>query len=310
MVLCRMSDTVETLGAEDDQVVPFALENRPVRGRMVRLGPVLDDILHAHDYPEPVAALLGEAVLIAILAGSSLKFDGRLIIQVSGDGPVSLVLADYSTTGGVRGYARYDEQALQNLKGLSPDLGQLVGKGRFALTIDPGAAAERYQGVVALEGASLSDSAVRYFASSEQVPTRLNATIARLTHGDGTQSWRGGGAILQLIAGQSGSGDASNEDWDHASALFDTISADELTDPQLSAGTLLYRLFHEDGVRIFETSSLHKRCPCTPDYLKSILSQFPPEEHDSMTEEDGRIRMTCAFCSKDFFFSPSEISCK
>jgi molecular chaperone Hsp33 len=303
-----MTDAIESLGATDDQVLPFALENRPIRGRVVRMGPVLDDILHAHDYPDPVAHLLGEAVLIAILAGSSLKFEGRLIIQASGDGPVSLVLVDYSTTGGVRGYARYDEAALVKLDGMTPDLGQLMGKGRFALTIDPGDAAERYQGVVALKGKDLATSAIGYFASSEQLPTHLHATIARLTNADGTKSWRGGGAIMQLIAGQSGDDEAKDEQWDHVSALFETISADELTDPQLSAGTLLYRLFHEDGVRIFEGAPLHKRCPCTPDYLRSVLSQFPKEEHDSMTEEDGRIRMTCAFCSKDFFFTPEEIS--
>jgi molecular chaperone Hsp33 len=292
----------------DDSVLPFALENLPVRGRMVRLGPVLDDILHAHDYPDPVAGLLGEAVLIAILAGSSLKFDGRLIIQASGDGPVSLVLADYSSTGGVRGYARYDANALEKLHDHTPDLDQLMGKGRFALTIDPGASEKRYQGVVALAGSRLSDSAISYFDSSEQVPTRLNATLARLTNAQGVKSWRGGGAIMQLIAGQGDADDTRDEDWDHARALFDTISADELTDPQLRSEDLLFRLFHEDGVRVFDPAELHKRCPCTPDYLRSILSQFPKEEHADMTEPDGRIRMTCAFCSKDFFFSPDEIS--
>ncbi len=294
---------------KDDVVIPFALENRPVRGRVVRLGAVLDDILGAHDYPDAVASLLGEAVLIAALAGSSLKFDGRLIIQVNGDGPVSFVLADYSTTGGVRGYARFDAEALTRLDGMIPDLGQLMGKGRFTLTIDPKSSGETYQGVVALAGARLSDSALSYFTSSEQIPTRLNASMARLTNADGKKTWRGGGAIMQLIAGQSDA-DAANAAWDHAGALFETISADELTDPQLSTDTLLYRLFHEDGARIFDPIALHKRCPCTPDYLRSILSQFPPEEHDSMTEDDGRIRMTCAFCSKDFFFKPEEISSK
>ncbi len=299
-----MIPEAQNVGTEDDSVLPFALEARPVRGRMVRLGPVLNEILGAHDYPEPVACLLGEAVLIAILAGSSLKFDGRLTVQASGDGPVSLVLANFSTTGGVRGYARFDQDALAKLAGRNVDLGQLMGKGRFALTIDPGEAAERYQGVTPLSGANLTTSALGYFTSSEQVPTRLNANIARLTGPDGVQSWRGGGAIMQLIAGQNG----DDEDWEYASALFETISADELTDPQLVAGTLLYRLFHEDGVRVFDPLSVHKRCPCTPDYLRSVLSQFPKEEHDDMTEVDGRIRMTCAFCSKDFFFNPEEIS--
>ncbi len=299
-----MSVEAESLGTEDDSVLPFALETRPVRGRMVRLGPVLDNILSAHDYPDPVARLLGEAVLIAIMAGSSLKFDGHLTVQASGDGPVSLVLANYSTTGGVRGYARFDAKLLEKLRDINTDLGQLMGKGRFALTIDPGSAAERYQGVTALTGTSLSTSALSYFTSSEQVPTRISANIARLTNPDGVRSWRGGGAIMQLIAGQ-GDGD---EDWEHAGVLFETISADELTDPQLSAGKLLYRLFHEDGVRIFDPKALYKRCPCTPDYLRSILSQFPEEEHEGMTEGDGRIRMTCAFCSKDFFFQPDELA--
>lgn len=296
------------LGAQDDQVLPFALEKRPMRGRMVRLGPVLDDILAAHDYPDPVAGLLGEAVLIAILAGSSLKFDGRLIIQISGDGPVSLILADYATTGGVRGYARFDPDAVHKLAGQTPDLGQLMGKGRFVLTIDPGVSAEQYQGVVALDGAQLSDSAMHYFASSEQIPTRLKVCVARLTDANGQQRWRGGGAIMQSIAGQNETGQSG--DWEHACALFDTIAADELTDPHVSAGTLLFRLFHEDGVRIFDPADIHKRCPCTPEYLRSILAQFPDEEHQGMTEEDGRIRMTCAFCSKDFFFTPEESASK
>ncbi len=301
-----MHESPVDLGNEDDSALPFAVENRPVRGRLVRLGPVLDDILSAHDYPDAIAMLLGEAVLVSILAGSSLKFDGRLTIQASGDGPVSLILADYASSGGVRGYARYDQEKLRKLDGASADLGQLMGKGRFAMTIDPGNAAERYQGVTALSGSSLSTSAVSYFASSEQLPTRLNATIAQLTNADGQRTWRGGGAIMQRIAGQ----DDADADWAHATALFDTIGADELTDPLLSGGSLLYRLFHEDGVRVFDPQKLHKRCPCTPDYLRSILSQFPKDEHDSMTEDDGRIRMTCAFCSKDFFFTPDEITAK
>lgn len=228
----------DPLGEHDDIVAGFQVEGRTVRGRICRLGPTLDLILSAHAYPEPVARLLGEAVIIAALVGDALKFDGRLIVQANGSGPVRFVVAEFVSGEGVRGFAKIDREAVEGVLADSPApdrlMERLLGKGAFALTLDYGPDKDQYQGVVPLEGTSLSEVAEGYFAQSEQTPTRLRIAVGESWKEGEAGGWRGGGALLQSVAGDETRGSAE-EDWDHVRALFETVEDAELLDPDLSA---------------------------------------------------------------------------
>lgn len=308
----------DTLGQDDDTVAAFQLDARPVSGRVVRLGPVIDEILSAHNLPVPVAALLGEAVLLAVLIGDSLKFRGRLIVQASGantnpgglggEGAVSFVVADYAVGEGVRGFARFDAErvaALAAEHGPRPGAERLLGAGAFAMTIDQGSDMDRYQGVVALDGPTLAACAEHYFAQSEQVPTRIRLAVGQEMVAGGDMRWRAGGAILQRIAGDDARGHDAHAFAD-AQVLFDTVEDDELLDPGVSSGRLLYRLFHEDGVRLQPGRPVVKRCTCERERLARILAGFPPEDRQAM-ERDGAVVMTCEYCNRDWRFTQAEI---
>ena len=291
----------------DDLVAAFQIEGWPVRGRLVRLGPVVDDILKRHDYPEPVANLLGEACALAALVGASLKFDGRLIVQAQGDGPVAYVVADYDTTGGLRGYCKFDAEKVEALShGFSrPGAQTLLGKGVFVMTIDPDTASDRYQGVTPIEGETLALCAEHYFAQSEQVPTRVRLAVGELTTAEG-QAWRAGGAMIQFIAEDDARGE-TREAWEREQVLFETLGEDELVDPQIPPDRLLYRLFHEDGVRLFEPKPLRAFCRCSEERVLGMLRSFPQSDRDEMVEDDGKIRVTCEYCSRRYEIAPDEI---
>lgn len=299
----------DPLGEHDNIVAGFQVEGRTVRGRITRLGTTLDLILSAHAYPEPVARLLGEAALIAALVGDALKFDGRLIVQANGDGPVRFIVAEYVPGEGVRGMASLDREAVDAVLATNPPpdamLARLLGKGAFAMTLDYGPDKDQYQGVVALEGASLSDAAEAYFAQSEQTPTRLRIAVGESWSAGEEKMWRGGGAMLQAVAGDAARGSAQ-EDWDHARALFETVEDAELLDPDLSAGELLYRLFNEDGVRLMEPTPVARRCSCERERLRRIVASFSAADRAEMVR-DGRIVMTCEYCNRDWDFAPGEL---
>ena len=298
-----MSDNHQNV--KDDLVTPFHLEGQPVRGRIVRLGAVLDDLLNPHELPEVVAALLGEAIITAIAAGSSLKFDGRVIVQASGSGPVSFLVSDFTSDGGVRGYIKVDEQILPDM--VQPDLKTLMGEGQFALTIDPGKAEHRYQGIASLEPESFAKTAENYFKQSEQLPSRLIIAIAQHTDEKGITRWRGGGLLMQRIASDDDGYDDEQDAWVTALALVKTITADELTDPMLTTDKLLLRLFHEQGVRTFAPLKVYKRCTCTKNRLQEILGNFTTGERKEMVTETGKIEMTCEYCAKTFPFLAQDI---
>ncbi len=297
-------------GEPEDFIAGFQVEGRAVRGRVLRSATTLDQILSAHAYPEPVARLLGEAVVLAGLVGSALKFDGRLIIQANGTGPVSFIVAEHVAGEGVRGFAKIDRDAvlaaLAAADKNTPIIKTLLGEGYFAMTIDQGPEMDQYQGVVPLEGASLAAIAEHYFTQSEQTPTRLRLAVGEVWTMEGGKQWRGGGALLQAVAGDESRGSAS-DDWDHVRALFETISDDELLDPLLSAAGLLYRLFHEDGVRMFEPAVLQRRCSCEHQRLLRIIASFPADDQAHMTR-DGKIVMTCEYCNRDWNFLPEEVA--
>ncbi len=293
---------------EDDLSAAFQIEGLPSRGRLVRLGPVVDEILKRHAYPEPVANLLGEACALAALVGASLKFEGRLIVQAQGEGPVRYVVADYDTSGGLRGYCRFDaDKVAEASQGFArPGASTLLGGGVFVMTIDPIDAKDRYQGITPIESESLALCAEQYFAQSEQVPTRIRLGVGELPTPEGGRAWRAGGMMVQTLAGDETRG--STEDaWERVQALFATLGDDELIDPEVTPDRLLYRLFHEDGVRMFEPKALSAFCRCTEDRVIGMLKSFPPSDRADMVEDDGRIRVTCEYCSRGYAFEPAAL---
>ena len=291
----------------DDLAAAFQIDGWPVRGRLVRLGGAIDTILAAHAYPEPVAALLGEACALAALIGSSLKFDGRLLVQAQGDGPVRYVVADYGTDGTLRGYCRYDEaEVAEASKGFArPGAQTLLGKGVFVMTLDRGPDFERTQGITPIEGESLSLCAEHYFQQSEQVPTKVRLAVGQVQTEAGAQ-WRAGGAMIQLIAGDEARG-STEEVWDRTRALFGTLADDELVDPMISPETLLFRLFHEDGVRLEGAKALTAVCRCSKDRIAGMLASFDPAERADMVEDDGKIHVTCEYCAKVYELTPDDV---
>lgn len=312
----------------DDHVIPFQVEGLDVRGRAVQLGPMLDQILTRHTYPEPVAQLLAEGIVLTVLLGTSLKFEGRLILQTKGDGPVELLVVDFRAPASVRAYAQFDQEKLdQAIKDGSSLPHQLLGKGVLAFTIDQGANMQRYQGIVEMKGDTLSQMAESYFKQSEQIPTSIKLSVAELIakneDGKSEHQWRAGGILIQFLPHASDrmsqadlpGGDlpdgieeeTADEDdaWTEAKVLVETVSASELTDPQVGSERLLYRLFHERGVRIFEAGSVRDECSCSRDHLFGVLSRMDKEELvDTFT--DGKIEIACEFCSTQHQFTQSE----
>jgi len=292
----------------DDIVAPFQIEREAVRGRIVRLGPAIDEIISGHAYPEPVANLLGEACALAALVGSSLKFEGRLIVQAQGDGPVRYVVADYDTSGALRGYCRFDEdEVAKTTNGFSrPGAKTLLGGGVFIMTVDQGPDMDRYQGVTPIEGETLALCAEQYFAQSEQTPTRVRLAVGQADVGEGAH-WRAGGMLIQNIASDEARG-STEEAWTRTQAFFETIGEDELLDPTISAETLLFRLFHEDGVRVFEPKALQAFCRCSQERIESVLKSFGADEQADMVEDDGKIRVTCEYCSRVYAVDPASLA--
>ena len=304
--------------AVDDIVLPFAVEALSVRGRVVRLGPSIDYLLDRHDYPEPVSKLLAEAVVLAALLGSTLKLEGRFQLQTKSEGPVSMLLVDFDAPSNFRALARFDRDRVARS---GPD-DDLLGPGHLAFTIDPGGDMTRYQGVVALEGEGLEAAAHHYFERSEQIPTLVRLAVGEMLASDG-RAWRAGGLIIQYLPaagpgrradfhpGDAPEGTAPHEveeddAWAEAQALSSTTEAHELIDPTLSAERLLYRLFHERGVRVYESTALAAACRCSAEGVDAMLRSFPPEEIRHMVGDDGMIGVTCEFCSTKRVFDPAE----
>ena len=291
----------------DDAVMAFQIEGEPVRGRLARLGPSVDGILRAHDYPEPVANLLGEACALAALVGSNLKFEGRLIVEARGNGPVRFVVADYDTSGGLRGYCGFDaEQVTAATQGfVRPGARSLLGDGHFMMTVDQGPEMDRYQGVTAIEGETLALCAEQYFAQSEQTPTRVRLAVGQAPKTDGGL-WRAGGMLIQSVAEDDARG-STTEAWVRTQAFFETVGEDELIDPELSSQHLLFRLFHEDGVRVFGSQPLRAFCRCTQERIENVLKSFDPAERTDMVEADGQIHVTCEYCAKVYAVAPEAL---
>jgi molecular chaperone Hsp33 len=313
----------------DDTVLPFEVRTLDLRGRIVRLGPAVDAILTSHDYPLPVAKLLGEAIVLAVMLGSALKFEGRFILQTQSDGPVRMLVVDFTTPDKVRACARFDaERVAAAIASNAAGPGQLLGQGHLAMTIDQGADMNRYQGLVPLDGNDLEHAAHEYFLRSEQIPTRVRLAVAEeFRAGDNgpRRHWRAGGILLQFLPksaerarqpdldpGDAPPGvepDAQPEDeaWVEGRSLVATVGDIELIDPSLSSERLAYRLFHEHGVRVFRATPVQAQCSCSRQSVENMLSSFPQSDRDDMVE-NGKITVTCEFCSSTYVFAPDEIA--
>ncbi len=313
----------------DDTILPFAVDALDLRGRVVRLGPLVDTILRSHAYPTPVARLLGEAIVLAVMLGSVLKFEGRFILQTQTDGPVRMLVVDFRTPGSVRGCARFDKERVAAAMAAKDDApGALLGRGHLAMTIDQGPDMSRYQGLVALEGKDLEHAAHEYFLRSEQIPTRVRIAVGEeiIVGAEGTsQHWRAGGVVLQFLprdpkrAQQADfdPGDApegiephslpEDDAWREGRSLVSTVQDDELIDPTVSSERLLYRLFHQRGVRVFRSRNLAAECSCSRAGVATMLGNFSQDDRDHMVE-NGVITVTCEFCSATYVFKPQDVA--
>jgi len=314
--------------AGDDAVRPFVVEALDVRGRAIQMGPALDAILTRHEYPPAVSRLLAEAIVLAVLLGSSLKIEGRFTLQTETDGVVDMLVVDYRTGGAIRAYARFDAERVTAAEAAGEAApGVLLGKGTLAMTIDQSSAASRYQGIVPLEGESLEEVAHTYFRQSEQIPTRVRLAVAEMQARDGAgglrHSWRAGGLIVQFLPDSEdrmrqadlpggdapeGAGTqsvAEDDAWVEARSLAETVEDDELTDPSVPVENLLFRLFNERGVRVFTPVAVRDQCSCSREKVSGVLANFSAAEiADSV--EGGEISVTCEFCGSRYAFDPKE----
>ena len=296
-----------------DFVLPFDIAKAGVRGRLVRLDAASARALGAHVLPEPAARVTGEMVALGALLGTALKLDGRLTIQTKGDGPLDLVTADYygadeNRDRGVRGYARLDAQRFAALA--DNGFATLAGKGALAITIEPRVGSKTYQGIVELSPQGIGASAETYFAQSEQLPTVLRLAAAPLyVAGDPNPHWRAGGLMLQMTPESAKQGnDTRSDDWDRLSLLLKTVEDLELVDTSLAPETLLWRLFHEDEVRVLPPEPVIFRCDCDTSRITQVLKRYAPQEREGLADPDGIIRARCEFCGKSHEIGPESLA--
>jgi molecular chaperone Hsp33 len=307
---------------QDDIVVPFLVEPLSTRGRLVRLGPAIDAILKRHAYPAPIARIVGEAAALTVLLGSALKIEGSFQLQTKTDGALHMLIVDFDAPSNLRALARFDAQKLAEATGRGRS-GDLLGAGHLAFTIDPGAGLSRYQGVIALDGQGLEAAAHQYFLRSEQIPTLVRLAVGEIVTPAGAH-WRAGGLMAQFLPDSPerrrqadlDPGDAppdaprdsvaEDDHWTEAKSLAATTEDHELIDPTLSSERLLYRLFHERGVRVFEPGILRDACRCSSERIDAMLHSFSAVERADMIGDDGMIGVTCEFCSTKRIFDPAD----
>lgn len=287
-----------------DLVQPFQIEGPGLRGRLVQLGPAIDTILTRHDYPPAVAGLLAEALTLAAALSAALKYDGVFTLQIKGSGPVKMLVADVTSAGALRGYAEVDGDVPSARGTEDKPMRRLVGEGYLAFTVDQGTHTERYQGIVELTGDTLADSVHHYFRQSEQ----FSAAVRLATGRGGDGAWRAGALMLQRLPDKERIvvREERDEDWRRAVILMNSASDAELLDPGLEPRDLLYRLFHEDGVRVFEPYGLAFGCRCSRERAERILASLPRDEVAELTV-DGRVTVTCQFCNTTEAFDEDQI---
>lgn len=321
---------------DDDIVLPFQTVASSMNGRVVRLGPAVDEILSHHDYPPLVSEALGQALALTALLGTALKFDGKLTLQTQTDGPLRFLVVNFETPGKLRAYANYDADAVRALEaGTGPDLhSALMGRGHLAMTIDAGPDMDRHQGIVALDGDGLTGAAMTYFRQSEQLPTFLRLAVARHYVGEGTAApklsdteakpgwhWRAGGLLVQHLTSEGGHqprevlsesdeqqlpGEA-DDDWTRVRLLAETVEDHELLDPMLAPERLVFRLFHEEGVRVAPAQPIETYCQCSRERVAVFLRSFGLDELADMRDANGDLVVTCEFCTARYTFTDADI---
>jgi len=314
--MARMTETSKSNMSDidfdnPDHVTVFQLDGQPIRGRAIKLDAALDGALRPKGsarYPDNVARLLGEAMMTGALIAQSLKFSGRLVVQCHGTnkGAISLLMADCTTDGHIRGYARWNADALKEIEldSRRPGADVLLGKGTFSMTIDQGPDMDQYQGIAAIEGDKLSDCAEHYFNQSEQIPTRIKLACGQTIDADGPR-WTGGGMMIQKIADDEARPDTSSP-WETAQTLFSTLTDAELIDPALTTNRLLFRLFHEDGIRVVDAHPVFAKCRCSQDRLRDTLKSFDKTALEEMADNNA-ITAACEFCATDYVFKLEEL---
>lgn len=288
---------------KDNFVRSFQLESSRIRGRVVRLGAGLDQILNAHtNYPDDVLHLTGETLVLCTLLSSMLKYEGIFTLQIKGDGPVSMLVADVTSDGNIRACAAFRDGESY---AFDQNRAELLGSGHMAFTVDQGENMDRYQGIVELKPDSLVSSVQHYFTQSEQIATGIMISVGKV----GGQ-WRASGLMVQQMPEetQAYNKDQSNvdeDDWRRTMILLGSVKDEEMLDPDLPSEDLLYRLFHEEGVRLYEPSALQPKCRCSPERVEAVLASMSDDDIDDMCV-DGKITMTCEFCSRDYTLNPDD----
>ena len=310
MAIRIKKDGTEQSGLVDDNVVqPFRLEKSNVRGRMVRLGSSLAEMMALHKYPPPVAALLSEVVTLCLLLAGMFKFEGIFTLQIKGNGPIRLLVADVTSRGEVRAYAGFDPAAVKKAAKRKKDLNHnyyyLLGKkGYIAFTVDQGSVEERYQGIVELKGTSIVDAVQHYLTQSEQVKTSFMLAVHPQ---DG--HWRTGAIMIQQLPDENAAkgGEVSIEDWSRAAMLLSTVTDGEMLSPVLASSDVLYRLFHEDGVRVYSPTHVRFKCRCSRDKVVNILRTIPRRELEEVCDKEGHVSIKCEFCSEEYIFPREQL---
>ncbi|MBI3514603.1 MAG: Hsp33 family molecular chaperone [Proteobacteria bacterium] len=301
----------------DDVVQPFQIDAPGLRGRLVRLGASVDQVLSRHDYPEPVARLLGETLALAAALSGALKYDGVFSLQTKGDGPIRMMVADITTEGAMRGYAAFDEQALADALAsaagapLSAPVPRLLGRGHLAFTVDQGPDTERYQGIVELSGGTLADCVHHYFRQSEQLQAGIRLACGRAAASDGSVRWRAGALMLQRLPGRASpdalDDDSADDDWRRSLLMMGSSTPAELIDPELTPDQLLFRLFHEDGVRVYAPHNVRAGCRCSRERVARMLRALPRDEIAELKIDDAVI-VTCEFCNSGYTFTDPQLA--
>ncbi len=296
--------------AWDDSLLPFQLEQADIRGRFVRLDGVLNRILDQHNYPEPVARLLAEAVVLTALIGQTIGFKAKLSLQIRGNGPIRLIATDYfapeseDEAGKIRAYASFDTARINTAEPFSQ-----LGQGMFAVLIDQGSGQVPYQGITPLAAGSLANCAETYFAQSEQLPTRFALSIAK------GKSWRAAGLVLQhmpkasalKVVAQPADPELDAENWNRATMMLATVEQDEMIGPKISPTELIFRLFHEDAPRVFAPQPLRFGCTCSQEKVRQSLSIYSAKDIATMTTDAGTLTADCQFCGAHYVLDPATV---
>jgi molecular chaperone Hsp33 len=301
-----MAESSYTPAPSADFVLPFELPEARLRGRLLRLDSVSTRALSAHPLPEAGQRVLAEALALSALLGSALKMEGRLSVQIKGDGPLNLLVTDYFAGGGLRGYARVRDEPFAEA-GKPADFGRLAGEGALAITIEPKKGAQTYQGLVPLSPNGLAACAENYFAQSEQLATVLRVAAAPIYRSGLGHGWRAGAMMVQAVPGADAEDIRGTDRWNKVQLFMQTLSDIELLDTDIAAESVLWRLFHEEEVRLRSSLGLHFECTCHPDRVSAVLKSYPIDELRDLPDPDGVIRTRCEFCGSVYEFPLSSL---